>query len=128
MTLPEVNYQRGPSIYPADQLLAWLEQQKPTGREVLLRLPVSVTLSASKQSISKAQVGDRADALTIKLNDISLGVPIAAKMQMLCAGQDTCMLSLSGVWRGNLVFQVSRLEGVIADADRGSATFVEVAK
>jgi hypothetical protein len=128
MTLAEREYTRGPSIYPADQLLAWLEQQKPDVGEVVLRLPVQVTLKPSKMSLKSAQIGDRPDALAIKINDLSLGVPVSARMQQLCEGKDTCMLWLRGVWRGNLEFQVSRLEGVISDAERASATYVEIAK
>lgn len=130
MTLPDRDYERGPSIYPADQLLAWLEQQKPDLGEIVLRLPVQCTLKPNKMNLLKAQIGDAADALQIKVNDISLGVPVAARMQQLCEDQDTCMLWLRGVWRGGekKEFQVSKVDGVISDADKSAATFVEVAK
>jgi hypothetical protein len=128
MTLADKDYQRGPSIYPADQLLAWLEQQKPDVGEVVLRLPVHCTLKPSKMNLAKATVGDQPDALVIKVNDLSLGVPVAAKMQQFCEDQPACMLWLRGVWRGgpDHVFQVSRVDGVVEDAAK--ATFVEVAK
>lgn len=130
MTLPDRDFTRGPSIYPADQLLAWLERQKPDVGEVVLRLPVLVTLKPSKMNLASATVGERPDALKIKVNDLSLGVPIAGRMPSLCPGKDACMLWLRGVWRGGATqeFQVSKVDGVIADADRAAAIYVEVAK
>ena len=128
MTLADRDYTRGPSIYPADQLQTWLDKQKIDIGEVVLRLPVQVTLKPSKMSLAKAQIGDQPGALAIKVNDMSLGVPVAARVQQLCEGKDTCMLWMRGVWRGNGEFQVSKLEGVVSDAERPTATFVQIAK
>lgn len=131
MTLPDRDYERGAAIYPADQLLTWLEQNKqPQVGEIVLRLPVQVTLKPNKMNLAKATIGDKPDALAIKVNDVSLGVPVAAKMQQLCEGKDTCMLWLRGVWRGGDLkeFQVSKVDGVIEDADKANATHAERAK
>lgn len=115
-------------IYPADQLLAWLEQHtsdRATMQEVPLRLPVMVTLTANRVNLEKATVGDAPDALAIKVNDRTLGVPIAGKLGLFF-GDDAMsgMLWLHGLWRGGPTkeFQVTKVEGEVADADRASAT------
>lgn len=130
MTLQERDYERGPSIYPADQLLEFLEKQRTDIGEIVLRLPVQCTLKPNRMYLKTATVGDQPDALAIKVNDTSLGVPISAKMQQLCEGQMTCMLWLRGVWRGgpDKEFQVSKVDGLVEEAVKSEATFVEVAK
>lgn len=122
------------SIYPADQLLAWLERHKSDiaklgGTE--LRLPVLVTLTANKMDVKTATVGDRPDALSISVDDRTLGIPIAGKLPMFYGeGSDTGMLWLHGLWRGgqDKEFQVTTVEGPIAVADRASATTAEIVK
>lgn len=115
------------SLYPADQLLAWLEQHTSTPgtlEEVPLRIPVFVTLTANRVNIEKATIGDKPDALVIKVNDRTLGVPIAGKLGLFF-GDDAMsgMLWLQGLWRGGPTkeFQVTRVEGEVTDAERATA-------
>jgi len=119
------------SIYPADQLLAWLDQHRSdpaTLDETTLRLPVLVTMTANKMDVETATVGDKPGALAIHIDDRTLAVPIAGKLPMFYGeGAATGMLWLQGLWRGgpNKEFQVTRVEGA---ADRASATSAEVMK
>ena len=125
--VPAREFERGPSIYPADQLLAWLEQQKPDVGEIVIRLPVLVTLKPNRMYLKSATVGDQPGALAIKVNDTGMRLPIVGKWNELCGSEvDTCMLLLRGTWRGGELkeFQVSSVDGVIADA--GQATFAEI--
>lgn len=119
-------------IYPADQLLVWLEQHRSDpaklGGEIDLRIPVLVALDPSKMNVKTASIGDRSDALAIKVNDATLNIPIAGKLPMLYGeGTDTGFLWLRGVWRGGPAkeFQVTM---VLSRANAGDATFVEVTK
>jgi len=114
------------SIYPADQLLAWLENHP----DVELRLPVLVTLKPNRMYIKTATVGDKPDALEIRANDNQMGVPIAGKWGQFCKQGDTCMLVLRGLWVGgeDKEFQVREIEKAIGDAERGVATSAELVK
>jgi len=118
------------SIYPADQLLAWLEQHRSDparlGSEVELRLPVYVTLSANKMDVEAARVGIKPDGLVIQINDSTLNIPIAGKLPMFFGeGADKGLVSLRGYWRGgdSKEFQVTRVEGA---ADASAATSAEL--
>ncbi|MBA3500320.1 MAG: hypothetical protein M4D80_34205 [Myxococcota bacterium] len=114
------------SIYPADQLLAWLEQNKD--KEV--RLPVLVTLKPNKMNVATATVGDKPDALEIKAADNTMAVPIAGKWGQFCGSGESCMLLLEGVWVGGETkkLQVREVVKAIPDADRAGATSAELAK
>ncbi len=119
-------------IYPAAQLLAWLDKHRSDpaklGGEIDLRIPVMVTLNASKMNVKTATVGDKPDALAIKVNDSTLNIPIAGKLPMFYGeGADTGMLWLRGRWRGGEAkeFQVTM---VLSGAKADEATFVEVTK
>jgi hypothetical protein len=119
-------------IYPADKLLTWLEHNKSDpaklGGEIDLRIPVLVTLDPSKMNVKTATVGDKPDALAIKINDATLNIPIAGKLPMLYGeGTDTGLLWLRGLWRGGQAkeFQVTM---VLSRANAADATFVEVTK
>ena len=113
------------SIYPADQLLAWLEQNKD--KEV--RLPVLVTIKPNRMNVKSATVGDAADALAIKAADNTMGVPIAGKWGQFCPSGDTCMLLLKGVWVGGEAkqFQVREVIKAIPDGERAAATSARLA-
>lgn len=119
-------------IYPADQLLAWLDRHKSDaaklGGEIDLRIPVLVTLDASKMNVKTATIGDPPDALAIKVNDATLNIPIAGKLPMFHGeGATTGMLWLRGMWRGGQAkeFQVTV---VLGGAKATDATFVEITK
>ena len=114
------------SIYPADQLLAWLEQNKD--KEV--RLPVLVTLKPNKMNVATATVGDKPDALAIKAADNTMAVPIAGKWGQFCGAGDTCMLLLQGVWVGGEAkkLQVREVVKAIPDGERAAATAAELVK
>lgn len=114
------------SIYPADQLLAWLEQNKD--QEV--RLPVLVTLKPNKMNVASATVGDKPDALAIKAADNTMGVPIAGKWGQFCSAGDTCMLVLQGIWVGGETkkLQVREVVKAIPDSERAAATSAELVK
>jgi hypothetical protein len=114
------------SIYPADQLLAWLEQNKD--RE--LRLPVLVTIKPNRMNIGSATVGDAADALAIKAADNTMAVPIAGKWAQFCPSGDTCMLELTGVWVGGETkkFQVRDVVKAIPEGERAAATSAVLVK
>lgn len=119
-------------IYPADQLLAWLERHRSDpaklGGETDLRIPALVTLDASKMNVKTATIGDRPDALAIKVNDATMNIPIAGKLPMFHGeGATTGMLWLRGLWRGGEAkeFQVTM---VLSGAKPADATFVEVTK
>jgi len=114
------------SIYPADQLLAWLEQNKD--KEV--RLPVLVTIKPNRMNVKSATVGDKPDALVIKAADNTMSVPIAGKWGQYCSSGDTCMLVLQGVWVGgeNKQLQVREVVKAVADGDRSMATSAELVK
>ena len=114
------------SIYPADQLLAWLEQNK----DKAVRLPVLVTLKPNKMNVATATVGDKPDALAIKAADNTMGVPIAGKWGQFCSAGDTCMLLLEGVWVGGETkkLQVREVVKAIPDSERAAATSAELVK
>jgi hypothetical protein len=115
------------SIYPADQLLAWLEQNKD--KEV--RLPVLVTLKPNKMNVASATVGDKPDALAIKAADNTMAVPIAGKWGQFCgSGDDACMLLLQGVWVGGETkkLQVREVLKAIPSGERAAATSAELVK
>ena len=114
------------SIYPADQLLAWLEQNKD--KEV--RLPVLVTLKPNKMNVASATVGDKPDALAIKAADNTMAVPIAGKWGQFCSSGDTCMLLLQGVWVGGEMkkLQVREVVKAIPDGERAAATSADLVK
>ena len=114
------------SIYPADQLLAWLEQNKD--KEV--RLPVLVTLKPNKMNVGSATVGDKLEALAIKVADNTMAVPIAGKWGQYCSGGDTCMLVLQGVWVGGETkkLQVRDIVKAVPEAERAAATSAELVK
>ena len=119
-------------IYPADKLLAWLEQHRSDpavlGGEIDLRIPVQVALDASKMNVQTATIGDRSDALAIKVNDATLNIPIAGKLPMLYGeGATAGLLWLRGRWRGGQAkeFQVTM---VLSRANAAEATSVEVTK
>jgi len=117
------------SIYPADQLLAWLEQH--VSDEIVIELPVLVTLKPNRMYIKTATVGDQPDALAVKINDTGMGVPIAGKFSQFCGeGVDTCMLLLRGAWRGgaNKEFQVSSVVRAVPEADRAGAVSAVIVK
>lgn len=119
------------AIYPADQLHAWLDGHRSdpaTLDEIELRLPVKVTLSANKMEIERATIGDRADALAIKVDDRTLNVPIVGKLPMFYGeGASEGMLWLTGLWHGGEAkeFQVTR---VLGKADASVATQAEIVK
>jgi hypothetical protein len=114
------------SIYPADALLAWLDQNKD--REV--QLPVLVTIKPNRMNLKSATVGDAADALAIKAADNTMAVPIAGKWGQFCPAGDTCMLLLSGVWMGGEAkqFQVREVIKAIPDGERAAATSATLVK
>lgn len=121
-------------IYPADQLLAWLDRHRSdpaTLDEIELRLPVAVALTDNRMDVGSATVGDRKDALVIAIDDRMMAVPIAGKLPMFF-GEDAAagMLWVRGLWRGGptRTFQVSRVEAAIADAEREGATTAETAE
>jgi hypothetical protein len=123
------------SIYPADQLLAWLEKHKSDrmafGNEIELKLPVVVTLSDNKMNVETARVGDKADGLAITVNDSTMNIPLAGKLPMFFGeGATTGMLWLNGYWRGgqNKEFQVTTAAGAIEAGDRAGATKAEILK
>jgi hypothetical protein len=123
------------SIYPADQLLAWLERHRSDpaklGGEIELRLPVYVTLTENKIDIKTATVGDQPQALPIKVNDSTLNIPVAGKLPMFFGeGADKGMLWLVGYWRGGQIkeFQVTRVGASIKEPERTTANFVEIAQ
>jgi hypothetical protein len=115
------------AIYPADALLAWLNQL-PT--RTMVRLPVLVEIAENKTYVESSKVGDKPDALVIDANDNLMGVPIAGKWGFFCKQGNTCMLMLTGEWIGGQKkqFQVREIEKAIPDADRATATFAEVIK
>lgn len=119
-------------IYPADQLLAWLDHHASdpaTLDEVPVRLPVLVVLTDNRMDVATATVGDASDALAIAVDDRTLGIPIAGKLPMFFGeGAATGMLWLQGLWRGGpkRTFQVTRVEAAITPPERGSATTAEI--
>jgi hypothetical protein len=118
-------WKHGPPIYPADELLEWLERQTP---EIVIRLPVFVTLKPNRMYLESATIGDKPDALAIKVNDTGMALPIAGKWNQLCSETvGSSMLLLRGTWRGGPTkeFQVSSIEKAILEADR--VTHAEVA-
>lgn len=122
------------NIYPAADLQAWLDahwSDPATLDRVHLRLPVYVTLTSNKMYVASAKVGAQADALEIKIDDRTLSLPIAGKLSYYFGeGADRGMLWLQGLWRGGdeKTFQVTKIEGAIADADQAAATTAEVLK
>ena len=114
------------SIYPADQLLAWLEQNKD--KEV--RLPVLVTFRPNRMNVKSATVGDQPDALAIKAADNTMAVPIAGKWGQFCGSGDTCMLILQGIWVGGelKLLQVREVVKAVPEAERAAATSAELVK
>lgn len=114
------------SIYPADQLLAWLEQHKD--QEV--QLPVLVTLKPNRMNVKTATVGDAADALAIKAADNTMAVPIAGKWGQFCGEGDTCMLVLKGVWVGGDLkqLQVREVVKAVPEGERAATTSAELVK
>jgi hypothetical protein len=114
------------SIYPADQLLAWLEQHK----DQVVQLPVLVTIKPNRMNVKSATVGDKPDALAIKAADNTMNVPIAGKWGQYCSSGDTCMLVLQGVWVGGEAkqLQVREVVKAIPDGERAAATSAELVK
>ncbi len=112
------------AIYPADALLAWLDQLPA---RAMVRMPVLVQIADNRTYVESAKVGDALDALEIDANDSQMGVPIAGKWGFFCKQGNTCMLTLTGEWVGGKrkKFQVREVEKAIADADRQSATYAE---
>jgi hypothetical protein len=114
------------SIYPADALLAWREQNK----DKELKLPVLVTIKPNRMNVGTATIGDAADALAIKAADNTMAVPIAGKWGQFCPSGDTCMLELTGVWVGGETkkFQVREVIRAIPESERAAATSATLTK
>jgi hypothetical protein len=119
------------SIYPAAQLQAWLDKHRSdpsTMDEIKLRLPVKVTLSANKMDVQSATVGDKPDALAIKIDDSTMNIPLAGKLPMFYGeGTQTGMVWLIGLWRGG---QDKRFQVIMAQskAESASASQAEIFK
>ena len=119
------------SIYPAAQLQTWLDKHRSDPSkmdEIKLRLPVKVTLSANGMDVQSASIGDKPDALAIKIDDSTMNIPLAGKLPMFYGeGTKTGMVWLIGLWRGG---QDKRFQVIMAQskAESASATQAEIFK
>jgi hypothetical protein len=123
-------FTRGPSLYPPERLIAWLDNQVKDGRPRLVRLPVILGLGQVNFSIRGANVGTGAYVLELDCNDSALGVGLAERARQACKGQQTCALWLEGRWRGKkddrFTFDVTRVHAPILPDGLAGADYVQV--
>jgi hypothetical protein len=123
------SFDKGPSLTPADKLVAWLDSQKLDGKPRLLRLPIVLSRGQVGFDISKAKIGNGPDAVVIYANDSALGVGLGDRADDKCEGADTCAFRAEGYWRGKqaagLQFDVNKVELLSAE-QLASATYAEV--
>jgi hypothetical protein len=124
------SFLRGSAVTPADQLVAWLDQQVRGGEPLRVRLPVVLANDGFGFSTMGARIGGSADAVTIFVNDAALGIGLAQQARKQCQDEPTCAMWLEGYWRGKqdgeYTFEVTRIHGRIAADALAAATHAEV--
>jgi len=127
---PAAAFVRGPSVIPADQLVAWLEAQTCNGQPLRVRLPLVLRVTATGIALDGAKIGGHAAALEVYANDAALGVGLADRLRGRHAADTPCALWVEGYWRGNIdgeyQFDVMKVAGIIAPDDLPSASYAEV--
>lgn len=123
---------KGSALSPSKDLLEWLGKQKVNGQPRLLRLPLVLTKGPTGFDVSKARLGNGADALVVYANDASLGVGLAMRANQACkdSGATTCAFWVEGYWNekslaGGPELDVKKAEPLAA-GDLASATHAEV--
>jgi hypothetical protein len=121
---------RGPTLTPADALIAWLDKQVLAGEPRLVRLPVILEKGKVGFSTRGARIGASRDAVEIYCNDSKLGVGLADRARSQCRDQDTCAMWLEGYWHGMqdgaYTFAVTKIHARIAPGEVAAASYAEV--
>lgn len=121
---------RGPSVMPADPLIAWLDRQTAADRPRLVRLPVILSRGQTGFAIRGARIGTTADAPEIYCNDAALGVGLDDRATHQCRGESRCAMWLDGYWRGKrdgvFMFDVVKVYAPIALDALQAASFAEI--
>lgn len=102
----------GPSVplTPSTELVAWLDAQG----DKLVRLPFTLVLN-KLGGVETATIGvnGEADALTVKLSDLQMGISLKDRLRKVCKPGGTCAVWLVGTWGD--VFNVRKMDGAVAD-------------
>lgn len=124
------NFNRGPQVTPAAQLIAWLDSQKRAGEPRLVRLPLVLAKKGPKFSTVGARIGGAADAVTIYADDSKLGIGLADRARSQCKDSPTCAMWCEGFWRGEqdgeYTFEVIAVRDPISEAGLADASYAEV--
>ena len=88
---------RGPSVTPADALIAWLERE---AGERLVRLPLVLKKGAAGYTLREARIGTAADTIEVDADDAALGIGLADRAATHCKDQPACAFWVDARWHG----------------------------
>ncbi len=114
---PVYSYAPGPELTPTDALRGWLDEQGAKDPAPMLRLPVVVELAqGAALGVTRAWIGVLPEppegALLIKVDDTTMGVGLADRLDGLCAPEaKTCALWLDGMWGSPLPLLLPAVPG-----------------
>jgi hypothetical protein len=108
------HFSAGPPIAPLEDLVIWLDDHA----DRIVRLPVTIWLSANRLGIARATVGGEA-GMELALDDAAMGVSLLDRLRARFPEQTTCPVWLDGRWR--LPGEPDQLAGFLRAGRRFSA-------
>ncbi len=100
--LPVLDFEPGPALKPAPELLTWLKAQGEADKTI--KIPIALAWGDHRLSIKRAVIGlepaavDDPEAIELDYDDGALGISLMTHLQHTCPKEGHCVIWVEGTW------------------------------